>query len=90
MVCCLAQHERCATPGGANVLLEVGQVDALPEVLCCCLRFFFGELRIAVEVGVGIGEGTALQAEESLLIPRGNILCSGIDIDGEVEEVTHS
>ena len=42
-----------------------------------------------MEERLRVAERAALQLEESLLVPTGDVLGAGVDVHGEVEQVAH-
>src|SRR5450631_999152 len=87
MVLTLGQHEGGPAAGGQHVVDQVPLIDRAPDADRDLAGLFVREPGIAVEVGVRVGERGLSQVEEPRDIPGLDELLSGIDIDGEVEEV---
>src|SRR6478735_7541449 len=87
VVLALGEDQRGPPPGGPDVLGQVGGVDGVPDPLGGGAGLLVGERGIPVEVGVGVGEGGAAQAEEAVDVPPLDVLGAGVDVDREVEEV---
>ena len=87
MVGGLLQHQGGAVTGGEDVLVEVHLVDVLPDVLCHVHGLVVGQLRIATEIGVGLGERRLLEREKPFDVPVLDVVGVGVDEDREVEVV---
>lgn len=88
MVGLFGQHQLRPAPGGQHILLQVGLVDPLPDVPCGALRLLIREGGVAVEVGLRLRERRAPQLPEPVHVPLLDVGGLGVDVDGEVEEVT--
>ena len=52
-------------------------------------RLLVGELRVAVEVGLGVLERAVAQLEEALEVPAPDVGLLGVQVEREVDEVRH-
>ncbi|MCY1243264.1 hypothetical protein D9M72_562720 [compost metagenome] len=87
MVGPLLQDEVGTRPRRQNVLVQVLQVDVVPEPFGDRTRRILADGRIAVEVGFRILEGGFPEAHEAADVPAVDQALLGVDIDREVEEV---
>src|SRR5690606_17496413 len=87
VVAALAQDHVGAFARGQDVLAQVQQVDAGPDVVGDLARLRLAQVAVVVEVGRRILEDALLQREEPVDVPRLDVLDGGVDVDGEVEEV---
>src|SRR3954451_2296259 len=71
------------------VFAQVDEIDPLPDRGRSLHGPLVVELRIAMEVGLGIAEGGLAQREEAIDVPLVQPLLLGVDVDGEVEKVRH-
>src|SRR3954463_14303526 len=72
-----------------DVVEQVGPVRALPDRLGDGQRLLVGELRVAVEVGLGALEGAVAQREEALEVPPADVGLLRVEVEREVDEVGH-
>src|SRR5690606_32337254 len=83
----LAQDDVGAFARRQDVLEQVAQVDAGPDVVGHFARLRVAQVPVMVEVGGGILEDARLQRQEAVDVPGLDVLDGRIDVDGEVEEV---
>src|SRR5690606_28427118 len=87
MVGAFLQDQAGARTGRKDVLLEVLQIDVVPEPFRDGEGGIRRKLRVAMEEGIRIPERGFTQPHETLHIPLVDQFFLGIDIDGEIEEV---
>ena len=85
----LGQDQGGPAPGGGDVLTQVDQVDALPDLVRSGQGDVVRDIGEAPEVGARPGEGRVLESEEPVQVPAADVGGIGVDVDGEVDEVAH-
>ena len=85
----LGQDQGGPPSGGGDVLAQVDQVDALPDLVRSSQGHVVGDLGEAAEVGARLGEGRVLEGEEPVQVPAADVVRVGVDVDREVDEVAH-
>ena len=85
----LGQDQGGPPSGGGDVLAQVDQVDALPDLVRSSQGHVVGDLGEAAEVGARLGEGRVLEGEEPVQVPAADVIGVGVDVDREVDEVAH-
>ena len=85
----LGQDQGGPATGRSDVLAQVDQVDALPDLVRPSQGHVVGDLGEAPEVGARLGEGRVLEGEEPVQVPAADVAGVGVDVDREVDEVAH-
>ena len=85
----LGQDQGGPATGRSDVLAQVDQVDALPDLVRPSQGHVVGDLGEAPEVGARLGEGRVLESEEPVQVPAADVARVGVDVDREVDEVAH-
>lgn len=87
MVSALSEDHGGAELGRQDIVVEVGQVNSVPNHPCCGRSLLISEGGVGAKEGVLAIKGCVAQSKESLDIPLLNMALISVHVDGEVKEV---